>query len=242
LSSTRSLRCRNQIVLNDNKSLVLKPGYDASIRWKNCVARKHAEFTMTIIQARTGQTPRRIASSHQTPTYSYSNCTLDNLSTHTVHNASTILQKLHSYFNNTTPQAHPSIWYHSRCDIVPGTKLTHVQTALFNFQSLLLVLLLSICTATYAHYVFPGIIDRNKENYFVSPIWKAARVGERMSPYVSLACVVMAVSSDSLLRAFLGAEGCGTSCVDVGCCWESIRKGCMQGIRVIVGSKQCTDV
>jgi hypothetical protein len=29
----------------------------------------------------------------------------------------------------------------------------------------------------------------------VSPLWKAARVGERLSPYVSLACVVMAVST-----------------------------------------------
>lgn len=28
----------------------------------------------------------------------------------------------------------------------------------------------------------------------MSPLWKAARVGERLSPYVSIACVVMAVS------------------------------------------------
>jgi hypothetical protein len=37
-------------------------------------------------------------------------------------------------------------------------------------------------------------MDRNKENPFVSPIWKAARIGERLSPYVAVACVVMAVS------------------------------------------------
>ncbi|KAH6875022.1 hypothetical protein BKA58DRAFT_379085 [Alternaria rosae] len=66
-------------------------------------------------------------------------------------------------------------------------------TALFNFQSLLLVILLTICTATYAHATFPGPLDRNKEKYWISPVWKAARVGERLSPYVSLACVVMAV-------------------------------------------------
>ncbi|KAF2801211.1 DUF1242-domain-containing protein [Melanomma pulvis-pyrius CBS 109.77] len=65
-------------------------------------------------------------------------------------------------------------------------------TALFNFQSLLLVILLTICTSTYAHYVFPGIMDRNKDNYLVGPFWKCARVGERLSPYVSVACVVMA--------------------------------------------------
>ncbi|KAF2256134.1 DUF1242-domain-containing protein [Trematosphaeria pertusa] len=66
-------------------------------------------------------------------------------------------------------------------------------TALFNFQSLLLVILLTICTSTYAHYVFPGIMDRNKDSYYMAPFWKSARVGERLSPYVSLACVVMAV-------------------------------------------------
>ncbi|KAF2185652.1 transmembrane protein-like protein 167 precursor [Zopfia rhizophila CBS 207.26] len=66
-------------------------------------------------------------------------------------------------------------------------------TALFNFQSLLLVILLTICTSTYLHYVFPGIIDRNKDNYVVNVFWKCARIGERLSPYVSLCCVVMAV-------------------------------------------------
>ena len=93
----------------------------------------------------------------------------------------------------------PPKWYPSTpSSSLLDQLLTPPQTALFNFQSLLLVILLTICTATYAHYVFPGIIDRNKENYFVSPIWKAARVGERLSPYVSLACVVMAVSPGSL--------------------------------------------
>lgn len=38
-------------------------------------------------------------------------------------------------------------------------------------------------------------MDRNKENYLVGPFWKCARIGERLSPYVSIACVVMAVSS-----------------------------------------------
>lgn len=82
------------------------------------------------------------------------------------------------------------------------------QTALFNFQSLLLVILLTICTSTYAHYIFPGIIDRNKEKYYVSPIWRAARVGERLSPYVSIACVVMAVSN-SLFCVECSSEGRG---------------------------------
>lgn len=52
----------------------------------------------------------------------------------------------------------------------PGSKLTNRrahsllrQTALFNFQSLLLVILLLICTSTYVHAVAPGIMDRNKD-------------------------------------------------------------------------------
>lgn len=36
------------------------------------------------------------------------------------------------------------------------------QSALFNFQSLLLVLLLLICTSAYVHHFTPGIMDRNK--------------------------------------------------------------------------------
>ena len=43
------------------------------------------------------------------------------------------------------------------------------QSALFNFQSLLLVLLLFICTSAYTHYVFPAIMDRNKDGYVTSP-------------------------------------------------------------------------
>ena len=39
------------------------------------------------------------------------------------------------------------------------------QSALFNFQSLLLVILLAICTATYVRATFPGVVDRNKEGY-----------------------------------------------------------------------------
>jgi Protein of unknown function (DUF1242) len=70
-------------------------------------------------------------------------------------------------------------------------------------------LLLSICTCTYAHYVFPSFMDGRKDgcaslsssariaDHGPSPIgifWKLARIGERLSPYVSICCVLMAVS------------------------------------------------
>lgn len=38
-----------------------------------------------------------------------------------------------------------------------------LQSALFNFQSLLLVILLFICTCAYTHYVFPALMDRHKD-------------------------------------------------------------------------------
>ncbi|EDN04089.1 hypothetical protein HCAG_01954 [Histoplasma mississippiense (nom. inval.)] len=39
-------------------------------------------------------------------------------------------------------------------------------TALFNFQSLLLVIVLIICTSAYAHSIMPGIMDRNQNGLF----------------------------------------------------------------------------
>ncbi|EPS31805.1 hypothetical protein PDE_06763 [Penicillium oxalicum 114-2] len=66
-------------------------------------------------------------------------------------------------------------------------------SALFNFQSLLLVILLIICTSTYAHSIMPGIMDRNQNGVF-GIFWKCARVGERLSPYVSICCFLMAGS------------------------------------------------
>ncbi|KAI8586121.1 hypothetical protein BDZ88DRAFT_430312 [Geranomyces variabilis] len=65
-------------------------------------------------------------------------------------------------------------------------------SAIFHFQSLLLVLLLLICTCTYIRAQFPSVLDRNKSG-FLGVFWKAARIGERLSPYVSLCCVLMAV-------------------------------------------------
>lgn len=80
-------------------------------------------------------------------------------------------------------------------------------TALFNFESLLRVVLLLICTCTYIHAQTPSLLDRNKNGYVSLAIacrvttrcprlrglfWKFARMGERLSPYVAISCVVMA--------------------------------------------------
>ena len=68
-----------------------------------------------------------------------------------------------------------------------------LKSALFNFQSLLLTILLIICTCTYARAVAPRLVDRNKEGYllihalvnsgsdnmysFLGLIFKSARIG-----------------------------------------------------------------
>ncbi|CDO53222.1 similar to Saccharomyces cerevisiae YNL024C-A KSH1 Essential protein suggested to function early in the secretory pathway [Geotrichum candidum] len=65
-------------------------------------------------------------------------------------------------------------------------------TALLNFQSLMLVILLLICTTTYTRGLVPSLIDKNKHGV-LGFFWKTARVGERLSPYVSLCCIAMAI-------------------------------------------------
>ncbi|VDO23074.1 Uncharacterized protein BM_BM354 [Brugia malayi] len=64
-------------------------------------------------------------------------------------------------------------------------------SALFNFQSLICVILLLICTCTYVRAFVPKLIDRNKEG-FLGVFWKCARIGERLSPWIALACFSMA--------------------------------------------------
>uniref|UniRef100_V5HUN2 Protein kish n=1 Tax=Ixodes ricinus TaxID=34613 RepID=V5HUN2_IXORI len=51
-------------------------------------------------------------------------------------------------------------------------------SALSNFQSLLAVVLLLICTCAYVRSIYPSLLDRNKEG-FLGIFWKCARIGER---------------------------------------------------------------
>ncbi|KAK6202939.1 uncharacterized protein RJT21DRAFT_119046 [Scheffersomyces amazonensis] len=67
-------------------------------------------------------------------------------------------------------------------------------SALFNFQSLLQVILLLICTCTYVHATAPAILD-NRKSGLLSVFWKCARVGERLSPYVAIGCFIVAINT-----------------------------------------------
>jgi flagellar biosynthesis protein FlhB len=84
--------------------------------------------------------------------------------------------------------AENSLFFHL-CNLVKFFEMT----AIFNFQSLLLVILLIVCTCTYLRAQFPSLIDQNKHG-FLGLFWKAARIGERLSPYVSICCVIMGIN------------------------------------------------
>nr|XP_023838815.1 protein kish-A-like [Salvelinus alpinus] len=67
------------------------------------------------------------------------------------------------------------------------------ESAIFNFQSLLTVILLLSCTCAYLRAMAPSLLDKNKTG-LLGIFWKCARIGERKSPYVAVCCVIMALS------------------------------------------------
>ncbi len=70
--------------------------------------------------------------------------------------------------------------------------------AIFNFQSMLLVCLLTIVTCTLLKNssvpIIPGLIAANKTG-FASIFYKFTVIGERLSPYVAIACIIMAMQT-----------------------------------------------
>lgn len=65
-------------------------------------------------------------------------------------------------------------------------------SALFDFRSFLTVVLLTICTCTYIKLMRPQLLSQRTG--FMGLFWKAARIGERLSPWVGLACIAMGIS------------------------------------------------
>ena len=77
-------------------------------------------------------------------------------------------------------------------------------SAIFDFSSLMTVILLFICTCTYVRGMRQSIFDDTKKDPQQQEVtkrrrgirgvcWKASRIGERVSPYVSVALVAMAL-------------------------------------------------
>jgi len=52
----------------------------------------------------------------------------------------------------------------------------------------------------------PSLLDRTKDGPF-SIFWKSARIGERLSPYVSILCFVMAVSDSFDMADLMNRSG-----------------------------------
>uniref|UniRef100_A0A8C9VKB5 Protein kish n=1 Tax=Scleropages formosus TaxID=113540 RepID=A0A8C9VKB5_SCLFO len=51
-------------------------------------------------------------------------------------------------------------------------------SAIFNFQSLLTVILLLICTCAYIRSLVPSLLDKNKTGV-LGIFWKCARIGKK---------------------------------------------------------------
>lgn len=64
-------------------------------------------------------------------------------------------------------------------------------TALFDEQSLAIVVVLFICTCTYIKMKAPTLL--NTREGFRGILWKAARIGERLSPWVGLVCLAAGI-------------------------------------------------
>eukprot|EP00056_Hartaetosiga_gracilis_P018658 m.11438 g.11438 ORF g.11438 m.11438 type:complete len:73 (-) comp6919_c0_seq1:262-480(-) len=64
-------------------------------------------------------------------------------------------------------------------------------SAIFNLTSLIQVILLLICACSYARSYAPTYFDKLRGGPF-GLFWGLARIGDRLSQYVALACFVMA--------------------------------------------------
>eukprot|EP00891_Asterochloris_glomerata_P001978 jgi/Astpho2/1978/e_gw1.00038.332.1_t len=65
-------------------------------------------------------------------------------------------------------------------------------SALFDFKAFLSVVLLTICTCTFVKSKAENLLSQ--KTGFRGLFWKAARIGERLSPWVAVACIVMGVT------------------------------------------------
>ena len=64
-------------------------------------------------------------------------------------------------------------------------------SAILNLQSILVVVLLFICTATFVRQQRPSMF-REKKPGLLGLVYKGSVIGTRLSPYVALSCFLMA--------------------------------------------------
>ena len=70
-------------------------------------------------------------------------------------------------------------------------------SALFDFPSMLVVVLLFICSMTFLRSLRPGIFTDSSapgnHTGFTGIAWKVSRIGERLSPQVAACCAMAAI-------------------------------------------------
>jgi hypothetical protein len=66
-------------------------------------------------------------------------------------------------------------------------------SALFRLDGIILLLLLAICTACKLKQSIPSWFNANSESRWRVTLWKLARIGERLSPWIAISLVVMAI-------------------------------------------------
>ncbi|KAL1543515.1 protein kish-like [Salvia divinorum] len=78
-------------------------------------------------------------------------------------------------------------------------------SALFNFHSFLTVVLLGICACTYVKMQFPALLEQRTG--FRGVFWKAARIGERLSPWVAVGSFAMGVLQQKIHLTDISTAG-----------------------------------
>lgn len=66
-------------------------------------------------------------------------------------------------------------------------------SAIFNFQSLLVVIMLLIATCSYITSYASTFIGNRKEYGIWAFIWKGSRIGDRCSLWISISCLALSV-------------------------------------------------
>ena len=67
--------------------------------------------------------------------------------------------------------------------------------AIFTLRGMLTVLALFICTAYYLKSFWPSWVEKDSPSLWKATLWKAARVGERLSPWVALLLIGIAITN-----------------------------------------------
>lgn len=66
-------------------------------------------------------------------------------------------------------------------------------SSLFKFDGIIVFFLILVCTATYAKGIIPSLFIKDSPSFYKATLWKLSRIGERLSPWVSIALLVVGV-------------------------------------------------